>query len=371
MNLVTLTRAADAFIDAAFDPAEWPRVLQQMADAADATGMLLIPMDGRVAGLPFTHSIGDLVEFYFKHGWHLHDRRAQGVPQMMKTGIMADQDFISLETMNREPYYQEFMVPFGFQWFAGLGFRADHEIWCASFQRSPTQGPFLAEETRTLLQIGSRLTTSATLARRFGLSRMEGVASAFESLDVGVMLFDRAGRLVRANARAEQHIRDVLPVVGGNLVMRNATEQAAVRHHIATSVGNTPVTDPNHISPVIIHRPGRRPLVLRAVRLPRKLFNYFSPAAVVVLIVDPEDRQQTPAILLRDLFGLTKAEAALTQALGEGMSLEMWADENGYALSTARQLMKLTLAKTGTHRQAELVALIKSYRLALKSDNKN
>jgi DNA-binding CsgD family transcriptional regulator len=61
-------------------------------------------------------------------------------------------------------------------------------------------------------------------------------------------------------------------------------------------------------------------------------------------------------------FCLTSAEVRLTAALAEGTSLKEYAASAGITEGTARVQLKSVFAKTGTHRQAELVALF--WRLA-------
>ena len=61
---------------------------------------------------------------------------------------------------------------------------------------------------------------------------------------------------------------------------------------------------------------------------------------------------------LRSVFRLTEAEARLAAQLAFGNSLETVADQFGIAKETARSQLKSIFAKTGVHRQAELVAVL-------------
>ena len=61
---------------------------------------------------------------------------------------------------------------------------------------------------------------------------------------------------------------------------------------------------------------------------------------------------------LRDLFGLTRTEGLVAAALGQGHSIEDIASGMNVSLATVRTHLKRLLAKTGTHRQAEAVALL-------------
>jgi DNA-binding CsgD family transcriptional regulator len=57
-------------------------------------------------------------------------------------------------------------------------------------------------------------------------------------------------------------------------------------------------------------------------------------------------------------FGLTPAEAALLRALVAGRALAAAATRLGRRYNTARNQLQSIYAKTGTHRQAELVAKV-------------
>ena len=61
---------------------------------------------------------------------------------------------------------------------------------------------------------------------------------------------------------------------------------------------------------------------------------------------------------LRSVFRLTEAEARLATQMAFGNSLESVADQFGIAKETARSQLKSVFAKTGVHRQAELVAML-------------
>ena len=61
---------------------------------------------------------------------------------------------------------------------------------------------------------------------------------------------------------------------------------------------------------------------------------------------------------LKSLFGLTPSEALVARALTEGKSVEEIASDAGVSLNTTRVHLKSVFGKTGTNRQAHLVALL-------------
>ena len=151
MTATKLAVAASSLIDAAFDPAAWAVSLQAISVAINAKGILLLPIKGRVPGVPLSDDIGELVEHYFRDGWHQQDFRDLGIPKLLRTGILVDQDLVSADSMKRMPFYQELLRPHDVKWFCGVAFEADDEMWCAAIQRSSEQGPFTVAEQGELL----------------------------------------------------------------------------------------------------------------------------------------------------------------------------------------------------------------------------
>lgn len=64
---------------------------------------------------------------------------------------------------------------------------------------------------------------------------------------------------------------------------------------------------------------------------------------------------------LRDLLGLTMAEARLATALAEGPTLVEAARRLGIAHNTTKAQLRAVFAKTGVRRQSQLVALLASF----------
>jgi DNA-binding CsgD family transcriptional regulator len=78
----------------------------------------------------------------------------------------------------------------------------------------------------------------------------------------------------------------------------------------------------------------------------------------MVVITDPESAKVADQDILRMLFRLTASEATLARLLAEGATLNEAASVLEVSAETVRKRIKAVFDKTGTHRQAELVALI-------------
>lgn len=199
-----------------------------------------------------------------------------------------------------------------------------------------------------------------------GYARIEGMAAAFEATNSGFLFVSRLGCVVVANRKAEMLIDGTLRIVAGELLAASHDENAALQRQIALASGLLGTSAPVLPDAIFVSRPDRRGLILRTVPLPLWIQDCFAPAVAMILIADPEEKQQVPDNLLHRRFGLTKSEVAMACWLAEGRSVEDFAEERQIATGTARQISKQVLAKTGTHRQSELVALVKDIQAAIK-----
>lgn len=103
-----------------------------------------------------------------------------------------------------------------------------------------------------------------------------------------------------------------------------------------------------------------RPLMVTVTPLaPRQRNGTIAPGlpqpSALHLIHDPDRAVAMPAEHLVRAYGLTLAEAKLAAALAGGSSLGAYADNARITIGTARWYLKQVLAKTGAHRQSELV----------------
>jgi len=112
--------------------------------------------------------------------------------------------------------------------------------------------------------------------------------------------------------------------------------------------------------PFPIFRRDGHPLILRAQRLRSELaWDYFSHAWALVTVVDPEERPKPSPGLLRDIFGLTPAEAKFAvEMLATDGDTSLVGERLGLTRETVRWYLKSVMAKTATRRQAEFVSLL-------------
>lgn len=344
-----------AFVEAAVDPSRWNAAMEATAQLTGAAGAALLPIRGRLPLMPHSKSMANGFEVYLRDGWIERDERYRALPAMLRKGVACDFDFTTPEEMKRNPYYQEFLAPLGHDWCGLALIAAAENQWTLSLQHSFTQGPFQQHELDELVILSRHLSSAAALARAIGFAAVSGAVEAFERSGTAVVQLDLVGEIIHMNAAAECLIGSGIRVVNKRLVADHTDATRSLDRALHTLLwAGTNATMP----PVPLPRADRRPLLAYPLSLAAVADNPFAQCRSIIVLIDPERKDRPPESVLRGAFGLTPAEAKLAALLARGEAVEQAADAFGVAKETARNQLKSIFAKTGVHRQAELVALI-------------
>jgi len=361
MDVDFLNRAEAMFMDAATDPDAWQAALDMVAEKSGSRGAVILTVEGTGPFILPTQDLGELAEHYVKRGWHQHDFRRAGLPLMKHRGIMVDQDFVRPEEMNRIGFYADFLQPLGFGWFAGLKVQTGDDLWCLTLQRGMAAGAYQAEEQERLLRLSHIVSRAATLARRLEFVRLDGAMGAADTLAGAVMFLDRFGKVVKLNQRAEAMVGRNFMIRQGRIRFAETSSDALQKHIDAVTWPDLSPVASAHL-PVVVPQPNRRPLVFQALRLRGRSQGFFSPAYVMLLVTDLNDKSAPPVDHLQTIFRLTPAEARLANALLQQLSLADAAVHLNCTYETVRTQIKGIFAKTGTGNQAQLIDLLSRIR---------
>lgn len=359
---VQISAAITRLGDAALDPTVWPAVMDDISRAAGATGAALLQSDARTPDVPRTPAVDDLFKAYFMGNWHIRDIRARGAP-LLASGerrVISDHDVVTADEMHNSAYYNDLLRPFGLRWFAAVGFRAGEADWALSIHRTAAEGPFDEAEMRLLAQLSPRLSEAATLSSALGQAVISGIGHALDLCGQPALVLGRMGFVLAANAAADL----VFDTDFGPRRRRlHATDKAASGElaKLTTWLRNAPENGDIPVPTIVVRREGVPSVLIRILPVPPAAQGPFLGARVLLTLTVLAPAGASPNLLMRT-YGLSRAEAKVAMLLGVGMSPANVASAAGVAVATVRNQLKAIFAKTDTHRQSELAALISRLR---------
>jgi DNA-binding CsgD family transcriptional regulator/PAS domain-containing protein len=355
-----LARVGARLGEAVLEPTAWPALMEQICEAVGAVGAALLQSDVRTPDIPRTEGVDDVFRAYFAEGWHTRDVRAErGVPLMLRGQkvVVTDQDIVTPEEMRRCGYYQDLLAARGVIWWAAVGFRAGSALWGLTLHRSDQQGPFEANETRALAQMSERLTEAATLSKAVGRQVLLGISNALELVGRPAITLDRQGFVLEANRAAQNLLGNEICVRERRLWVRDKLAKSrldSLLDQLRTMADDAVV----RAAPIAVRREGLPPLLVRALPIPGAARSPFLGARILLTLSDLLSKPRPDPAVLREAFGLTPVESRVAAIMSTGASPEHVAEEMRISFETVRNHLKAVYAKTSTHRQGELVALL-------------
>jgi DNA-binding CsgD family transcriptional regulator len=199
--------------------------------------------------------------------------------------------------------------------------------------------------------------------------QMKIYEEGLERLNIGVIVLDEAGQLVRANPTARQMLdgADGLRLAGRHLAAHTLAETRNLQRLLAGAREH-----PKRVAAMGLSRPsGRRKLtaVVRGVPL-AETANACARHTVAIFLRDPDVAAEPAHDIARQLFDFTPAEAQLAIELLNGLSLDEAVGKLGILRNTGRAHLRAIFSKTGVTRQSELVRVLLNGVLALSTIEK-
>lgn len=272
--------------------------------------------------------------------------------------VLAFAEFMAGRTLDED--WRRFLDESGADQILGVDVRSSTGLE-ARFRltRNRSRPDFGSAERDALQAIVPHLRHGVGLYERLQSSAIEhGVyRSAVEQMAVAAIILDHRGGVLHRNAVAEGLLAraDGLSVHAGRLRLGGQAEQAELERLLqspasAGEVGRLRVTRPS----------GERDLNLIVRPVGGRDHMGAGRPALALFVADPGQPPRASAEALRDMFQLTRTEAALCAALADGSSLVEAANRLGMAHNTARAHLRATFAKTGARRQSQLMRLIQT-----------
>jgi DNA-binding CsgD family transcriptional regulator len=364
MNVITAEDAAGLtglIYDAAFDEQLWVPVMNRMADAVGGGATALIRKNlstGQGTGL---FGRIEAAQFYDYFGRFARSNPlADAIAPLPAGAFLIDWQVIQKPRLMRSAYYNDFLLRRDIHGVLGLMvWRQGDEAAIINLTRPPAKGEFLPEHANLLEPFMPHLRRAIGLAGQLPDWRDQtvGFDAALAAWGAAVLVLDGSGRVLYANAAAEHILsaQDGLRVSHGMVAAAAPPATRQLGALIARAAGDAPAG-----GSLAVPRPsGGRPYAVNVAPCrPHRSGLFPSPARVVLTIVDLNAESGPDREMLRALFGLTAAQAAVAALLARGRDLRDIAMTLGISLFTVRRHLADVMAKTDTNSQPALVYLL-------------
>ena len=368
MKVEAFSKLTASLYETALDPARW----QSMAmDTARAFGVesCLMQVQNRAAGtaalLDFTPNLtakamATYRDHFYAQDWWATTALEAGLGNAVICGdFTTDSDLVGTE------FYADWLAPHDiFDALAGTIRLPTGSVGIVGIHRARRMPPFTRNDRRFMRMFMTHYAAAVDLSDRLATLR-RGQSLAFDSMDAlsaGMLIVDRAARIVIANRTAEALLKkgDGLMAKGGSLAARNGSANLALHKAIRNvlAIGRKASSAPELI---IAPRAAGPSLSLMVCPLPPDATDLGSSAPMAMIFLSDPDgvADRWPDALAR-AYHLTPAESRLAGSLLRGERPQDYCERSGISINTAKSQIKSILAKSGCSRQAEFIRQVYS-----------
>lgn len=274
-------------------------------------------------------------------------------------------DILPDAELTRTDYYEHYLKPIDLFRILGVD-TAEPGGMLARLRiaRRKREQRFLKRDRELLRSLTPHLQRALEIYARLNRTRSERdiYAGAVDQLSVATIIVDERGRVLTQNTVGRTLLQqgDGLSLRNGYLHIDGRDINKELQAALTTIISSQQKGETSVVRALRVPRHNGQSdlgLVVRPVPSSQRPEGQASPAAAV-FISDPDLQDSTSQQTLRELFGLTPAEARLATLLARGLSLADVSSEQNISQHTARAQLKSIFAKTAVSRQAELVRLV-------------
>lgn len=353
--------------DAAVDAQLWQGMAGRIASAFDSTSTV-VKFHGDAGDVELLETTDNMIvpesRREWAEDWHrrdlwVHRTVAHGMDRIVTADML-----VTPEEQRNSGFYREFLTTFDIHHLVGAAFTlSEGAVGVLGIHRPQGAAAYDADDRHKTALLLPHLARAVRVGRHLTNAGLAQAAAldALDRLDTGVLVLDRRGRIIHANAPAEECLRESpgLGILQGRFYLRDSRLQdrfmLALRDAVAIAGG---AVFGRASSALAIEREGRLPLTLSLAPLRPRWSRGFDPGPMALVFLRDPERPALHLDRLRELFGLTPTEAVIAADLGAGKSPEEIAGRQYIAIGTVRWHLKSIFAKTGTVRQAEAAALL-------------
>lgn len=258
------------------------------------------------------------------------------------------------ERIRRDPYYQEFYIPFGL-----------HNLSCVKLEEQADSGIYLtvlnevgaplptAQQHALLQRVSPHLLKAAKLSTKVNRIELE-LATRDLLLDhhpTPLWLLDGDGHVLYCNqAAARLMSQSAFPLYENFTRLHSMNLDTSLQALIRRAAGK----DGKRHAGWLRLNAMQQELLITPVPAQASFNQHFQKPLVLLALLENQPQMG----LLAELFQLTPAEQRLAELLAQQLSPEACAERLHVSLNTVRSQLRALFRKTDTSRQAELASLI-------------
>jgi DNA-binding CsgD family transcriptional regulator len=295
-------------------------------------------------------------ERYFSHFHHINPLWRLAASAPIGTA-RTDDMMLPKSELARTEFFNDFLLPQDLGSMLGAAVHAEHEQHFHIVVQK--RADFGRDDIRLYERLAPHLQRAVQLNLR--LARLDMQCDALDQLTQGALLVDVTGRVLFANRAAARltETNGSLRLVAGVLRAQSTSDTAKLHALIAGCGGRE---DAASIGGSLSLARGSERSAINLSILPLRtsapaFFLTCRPVAII-FATDPDQRPAPPTAMMRQRYGLTRAEAAFALEILRGDGIQACADRLGITRATARTHLSHVFRKTGAQRQAELVRLL-------------
>ena len=344
------------------DEGRWTRMAARIAEAFGAPSAVIKVQQADQAAdiLQVTDNFGiAAADPEWAEHWHRNDLWVEEAAKRQWVGAATSQSLMPDAQLERTAYYNEWLKPLDIHTMVGaLQPLEGGGTAVVGIHRPHGAAHFDESDGVRLNALLPHLRQALNLRQHFRehLLAAQTMQQALEGTKVAVLAVGADAQLLFANRVAELVLRSqtVLRVVGGRIRAIQPGDDARLQQ--ALRDGQTEGAVPR---PLRLAVDGPSPMAVTLLPLLDQAHELGAVGPVMLLVMRGEAAPADAAAqLLRPLFDLTPAEARVAVALAQGRSLNDMARLLGVGLTTVRTHVRGAMAKTGTHQQSQLVAIV-------------
>jgi len=345
--------------EAAFVPELWPDVLGQIAAAGRGHSGALLIIDRRLPPLfAATPNIIDTLEGFSQTSYWYENPPAHRLRKIRHSGFLERAAFFYEDERSADNPYQASLVKIGADWQVGsIVDMPEGEMVLFTFERQRGLPDFDAKDLATLDRFRPHLARASLMATRLKLERARASVAAMNALGIPACVVAPSGTVISTNALFEGLGGVLRPAAFGRLSAKDRQVDRLLQAALPTP-GETGMPEVRSF-PMRLDD-GAGAIVIHVIPLYRSASDIFDRGSAMVAVTGYSVDGNLPSdTVLRGLFDLSAAEAAVAIGLSAGKTVKELAVQRGIALATVRTHLAQIFRKTGTSQQGQLVALLK------------